>query len=384
VEGGIPAPHAFTFALSNERVIPHNMRSSTTSFRDSSLSNVLLSRTRSFGHAARAGLALGAVTLLSAPTAFAEESAENKAAARDLAVDGIKLAQAGDCQAAIPKLKRAEKLYHAPTILTWIGECLLQQERYVEGTETLRRVIREKLEPNAPEAYAKAQAKAQQLIDGAKGKIAKLTLLVESEGKDLSGVEGLKVEVGDTVISNALVGAPRPTDPGQHTITVTAPGYATATETIQIEAGGKEELTIVLEYTGEGLAGAATKDDSTTGDNGETPEAGSGNLLAWSLIGGGAALLAGGGVTGFLAINKKGDLNCNEDNRCASDQQDTLDSANFQATLSTVLFGVGGAAAAAGVILLFTGESEAPSATVGGVEFEPLLGVASVGVGGHF
>src|SRR5262245_6191965 len=47
------------------------------------------------------------------------------AAARALAVDGVKLAQADRCGEAIDKLQRAEQLHHSPIVLSRLGECLV-------------------------------------------------------------------------------------------------------------------------------------------------------------------------------------------------------------------------------------------------------------------
>src|SRR3954465_4073595 len=56
----------------------------------------------------------GAVQFGLMPVAHAEEdSAAETAAARTLAVDGLKLAKAGKCEDAIPKLDRAEKPHHS-------------------------------------------------------------------------------------------------------------------------------------------------------------------------------------------------------------------------------------------------------------------------------
>src|SRR5690606_6492137 len=99
-------------------------------------------------------LVLGLLLSLTALPGRAEaQSAENKAAARALGVEGIKLANAGNCEAAIEKLSRAEALYHAPTILGRLGECQVALGKLVEGTENLNRVVREQLAPNAPAAF---------------------------------------------------------------------------------------------------------------------------------------------------------------------------------------------------------------------------------------
>src|SRR3954453_9105269 len=62
-----------------------------------------------------AALALG----LGAREASAKDgNAADTAAARTLAVEGMKLAEAGKCAEAIEKLTRAERLHHAPIILS--------------------------------------------------------------------------------------------------------------------------------------------------------------------------------------------------------------------------------------------------------------------------
>src|SRR3954462_1213119 len=75
-------------------------------------------------------------TSLIAPAILAQEQpqAENVAAARSLGMQGIKLADSGDCKAAIEKLSRAEALYHAPSILGRLGECQVEVGQIVAGT----------------------------------------------------------------------------------------------------------------------------------------------------------------------------------------------------------------------------------------------------------
>ena len=120
-------------------------------------------------------LLMALIALLWAPHALAQ-SAENKAAARNLGIEGIKLADAGDCEAAAEKLQRAEALYHAPTILGRLGECQVNLGRIVEGTENLNRVVREPLPSNAPDAFLKARERAQKVLDSALPKIARLKI----------------------------------------------------------------------------------------------------------------------------------------------------------------------------------------------------------------
>src|SRR5437899_36646 len=70
---------------------------------------------------------------------------EQIAQARVLGNEGIRLAESGDCAAAIPKLEGAEQLFHAPTTLEQLGQCLVKTGRVVAGTEALLRASHEPL-----------------------------------------------------------------------------------------------------------------------------------------------------------------------------------------------------------------------------------------------
>src|SRR5688572_7698674 len=86
-----------------------------------------------------------AINAFFASPVFAQEEvgAAETAAARTLGVEGMKLAQAGQCDEAIVKLERAEKLRHSAIILGRLGECYVTLGRLVEGTEILRKMLRE-------------------------------------------------------------------------------------------------------------------------------------------------------------------------------------------------------------------------------------------------
>src|SRR4051794_2279405 len=54
------------------------------------------------------------------------------AAARALAVQGVRLARAGQCAEAVDKLERAEALRHSIVVAEQLGECYVEQGRLVE------------------------------------------------------------------------------------------------------------------------------------------------------------------------------------------------------------------------------------------------------------
>jgi hypothetical protein len=340
-------------------------------------------------------IALGLVTTLTsalvAPAALAQDppQAESIAAARSLGTQGIKLADAGDCNGAIDKLSRAESLYHAPSILGRLGECQVKVGQIVLGTENLNRVVREQLAPNAPKAFRDAQERAKGVLSNALPKIGRLTVRVEPA--DANPV----VTVAGAEVPAALLGVERPTDPGTHEVVVSAPGYLEQRRTITLGEGGAQEVAFKLEKDPSTVsapppapaAPAAVVSTAPTAPPADTSPK-KDNTLAYVSLGVGGAGLIVGGVTGLLALGKKGDLKGCVDTKCPSSQQDTLDSAKSMATISTVGFTVGFVGVGLGVVLLLTG-GKSSSASIArtklaGVQVEPWLGAQSGGLSGTF
>lgn len=340
------------------------------------------------------GLAATLATGLVSQTAVAQDQpqAENVAAARSLGLQGIKMADAGDCKGAIEKLSRAESLYHAPSILGRLGECQVQVGQIVLGTENLNRVVREQLAPNAPKAFKDAQERAKGVLNTALPKIARLTVKVDpTDAKP-------QVLVAGAPIPPALIGVERPTDPGTHEVVISAPGYLEQRTTVTLAEGGTQELAIKLEKDPNAMAEqppapppapiAPAPPPAPAADTGPKKN----NTLAYVALGVGGAGMVVGGITGFLALGKKSDLDC-DGNRCPTSQKDTLDSAKTMATVSTVGFAVGFVGIGAGVVLLLTGGGGSSNASLeapkvakhrGGVQVGPWFGAEAAGLQGTF
>ncbi len=313
--------------------------------------------------------------------ASAEGSAENKAAARELGIQGIQLAQQDDCAAAIPLLERAETLFHAPTILGTLGECQVRVGRVVEGTENLNRVAREQLADNAPPAFVRAQERAREVLAEALPKIARLTIVIAPEG-----TPGLEVTVSGAPVSNALIGAARPTDPGEREVVASAPGYITAKQTVLLTEGANEtvELTLAVDpharLTSDGVSSSV---DPVRHSGGTSTQ----RILGYTGVGLGGALLIAGGVTGLMAWGKEKSLeeNCPDKNRCDEAYADDLESGESLATMSTV-FSIAGAAIGVGGVVLILTDSTPPERKTAAAN-KPLtavIGPASVALRGSF
>lgn len=330
-----------------------------------------------------------ALTLpLWAPLAHAQD-ASDVAAARTLGIEGVKLADAGKCDEALEKLSRAEKLHHAPTVLERLGECQINLGKVVDGTESLNRVIREDLGPSAPAPFVAAKVRAQKAFDAAKGKVAKLVVSASGPAQQ----DAIVVKIDGQSVSSAYLGVARPTDPGEHTVEVSAPGYKTATKKVTLTPGGNESTSFALE-----VDPAASNPDKGgavgnggTGNGGTTtppPVVEQPSGMSGKTVGAIVSLTVGGlgvgtgAVFGLLAMGKKSSLDGTCVNKaCPPGTQGTIDTANTFALVSTIGFIAGGVGLAAGIVFLAlpSGSSSPKSARI-----VPLIGPDGIGVAGQF
>jgi hypothetical protein len=305
---------------------------------------------------------------LSPHSVFAEEaSATETAAARSLAVEGLKLAQSGNCVDAAPKLERAEKLYHSAVVASRLGECYVSLGRLVEGTEILRKTLREPLPAEPTPALTKALERAQRVLDGAKPRIAGLTIKVVA-------VDHLIVKVDGEPVPAALLDTEIPSDPGEHGVEASAPGFSKATTRVSVSEGEKKLVTLTLVRSPDAVPAAApvvaagapstrqpsaapTEPPASEGTASRSPSKPN-RVPAFVALGLGAATVGAGAVMGTLAMSQHKDLEpvC-PNGVCPPDRTDELDAAKRLGTFSTIAFGVGAAGVALGTVLLFTASS---------------------------
>ncbi len=315
-----------------------------------------------------AALGTGALQLSLLGVANAEEdSATETAAARTLAVEGLKLAQAGKCDDAIPKLERAEKLHHSPIVLSRLGECQVNQGKLVEGTEMLRKVLREPLPANPSPALSKAYERAQTVLDAAKPKLSGLTVSVSAP----PGVE-LRLMVDGVLVPNTLVDSELPADPGEHVVEASAPGYLKASSRVTLGSADKKTVTLRLEADPNAPAPAPVSAGSEANPgpaaqvvaaNAAAPAAAPpdvpsrppSHVAAYVSWGVGLAGVGVGTVLGVMTLKDKHDLDaqCQNDS-CPRSSGAAVDSAKRNGNISTIAFAVGGAGLVLGTVLYFS------------------------------
>lgn len=295
--------------------------------------------------------------LTSAAVARAEEakasgapsrSAEADVIAEALFRDALSLMDAGKYQDACPKLEESQRLapglgtrFHLANCYEKLGRVATAWATFVDLAEAARAA-------NNTDGAKKASARADALLP--------LPALTISVSDGASGTPGIEVQRDGIALGRATWGTAIPVDPGDHTVSVSAPDRETWTTLVRVE--GPHGTASVLVPP---LAQAAS---------------GIGRRGIGLIIGGaGVAGAALGGVFGLVALSKAGDARaqCAGDPECKPSSFGAQNGAYTFADLSTGFFIVGGAAAAAGAVLFFTAPSPArpPAARI---HFVPVVG----------
>src|SRR5262245_24412948 len=86
---------------------------------------------------------LAAAGIALSPSRASAQSDVDKATARDLAIEGQAALDKGDFQGAEDRFRRAESLFHAPTITLGHARALVGLGKFVAAREEYNRIIRE-------------------------------------------------------------------------------------------------------------------------------------------------------------------------------------------------------------------------------------------------
>lgn len=332
-------------------------------------------------------VALGAAVVAVCPEEALAQTAEEKAGARDLARQGAAAFAAEEWQKAYDFFQRAESLFHAPPHLLYMARSKEKLGKLVEAQELYNRIVRERLDPEAPAAFREAQETAATEMQQIQPRLARVTVSVEGPGAG-----DAEVLANGKPVPPALLGVPRPLDPGTYEFTVDAEGATAEPVVITIDAGA--EQSVVLQLTAIEKAPLPPPTVTTTPvDQGTS----SSPVPAYVALGAGAVAL---GVGTFFLIDhfgKQGDADdlfnergCAGDGACTPAEQNEIKSLSSDAatsgTISIVGFGVGAAAVGAGLFLLLSGDSSENTAAEQRREphVRPVFGWRSVGLTGTF
>jgi hypothetical protein len=305
------------------------------------------------------------------------QTVADKAAAEGLFDQGRSAMQEGDFAKACGLLERSQHIDPAVGTLLYLAECYEKSGRTASAWATFREAADAAMAAKDPQRARTGRERSQRL----EPMLSRLTIQVAPETQQLPG---LTVDRRDKPIQPALFNVAVPTDPGEYTITASAPGYEPMTLTIAVpERAGRVSVTIpALRKSAEpdkGATATATS-GSPAGSLGTSRPAGaadasgaaitpsttstemhSSGQRTMGLIVGVAGVVGVGIGTyfGLRAFSKYGDAKdlC-PSTGCTSAEGPTLkDEATNAATAANIAFGVGLVALAGGAVLYLTAPS---------------------------
>lgn len=306
---------------------------------------------------------------------------------------GLDHMEAKRYELACPAIEESYKLDPRPGTLFTLAECeallgraataIARYDEYLAVYAGLSDAQKRKQKTRGKDAQAQRAALAREAPE--------LRLVLPPDAPP-----GTTVERDGAAVPPEMLGKPILVDPGEHVVKAQAPGSSAVELRVRIGKGEKKTLTLevkgapapaVQPAPAPALAPTPQAPAPGPAQGAPTPDEGpSGRRVAAYVAGGiGLAGIIAGGVTGGLAIERKGvvDANC-EDTRCNPEGKDAADTLKRFGLVSTIGFGVGLAGLGAATVLLLTEPSPAAGAqgAPGGARRWVSAGVAPSGPAG--
>jgi hypothetical protein len=338
-----------------------------------------------------------ALVLTDARPLFAQTDDE-RAGARAAAEAGANAFMERRWADAIDLFARAESLVHSPVHYLYMARAYERLGRLVKARESYIKVANEPVPPGAPEVLREARDDAEKELRQLEPRIPYVSVVVQG-----AGASSVTVTMDGVQVPPALIGVPRPVDPGEHKFQAFADGMESAISGTTLNEGRQE--TVVLTLVALAPGATPTMLPAAPGSQQEPPpsmpppqdaaeDQGSGKsglkVAGFVSLGVGVAGLAAGTVFGLQAKSKReqaDDLCRGPSRECLTADQPRIDRLDDEATsantMSIVGFVVGGVGVATGItLLILAGKSSSTAEDRSAVR--PWIGLGSAGVSGRF
>jgi serine/threonine-protein kinase len=326
------------------------------------------------GHGKRSGLlvALVACVVLASPSARAQASPADRAAARSLFEQGRALVAERKHAEACPKFEESQKLDPGAGTLFNLADCYEATGRSASAWSMFLEVAAQ----SKKEGHAERENVARQRAAALVPRLCQLSVVVPAA----SVVDGLEIRRDATPVGGSIWGTPVAVDPGSHTVEASAPGMKKWVSTVQVAApGGTVTVTVPKLEPGPAAEPAASVTAAAPARRPAAPVE-QPAPAAWGAQRTAGLVLAGAGVVGLgvgalFLVQAKGKLDdakawCEGDVCWEQAGVDLHSEAVSRQTLGYVVGGVGLAMAAGGAVLYFTasrGAAEGKAARADGV-----------------
>jgi hypothetical protein len=323
-------------------------------------------------------VALGFVLATNAaatPLALAQTAGEKAAAAQALFDEAMRLMRTDHAVEACPKLEEAQRLDAGMATQFRLAECYEKVGKLASAWASFIAVADSAGVAKLPDREAAARKRADALA----ARIPRLTIIVPPA---VAALDGVDVQRDGVSVGRPLWGVPVPIDPGEHVVTVKAPGKKVGEARLSAgEAAGTLTTTVQPPEDLPQVVATALPP--------QAPPPHRGRSAVPAIVLGGVAVV--GAVTGaaLFAVHSgkssdadalsgqiKGSCVASFDPRCATLASDASSSDTF-GNVSTVAFVAGGAAAVGMITYLLWPSAPAP---LGAIRLSPALGEGQRGL----
>lgn len=349
----------------------------------------------------RISASLLAVALASRSTVGLAQSDDERAGARAAASEGAKAFNESRWADAIDLFTRAQSLVKAPPHLLYIARSHEKLGQLVKARENYLQIKRANIADDAPAAFKEAKRAAETELAVLEPRLPYVTVNVQG-----AGAAQVTVTQDGVQVPPALLGVPRPVDPGEHKFQAFAKDMESEVVALTVKEGGKESVALTLvAKPGAGAppggAGTLPAGGDGSSDRGTTSTGSNGMKIGgYVALGVGAVGLGLGTVFALSASGKYSDADdlfdkngCGKSTgpgtSCDKSVQDEIvsldEDGDSAKTLSYVGFGVGIVGVGAGVtLLLLSSGSAKSSARPEAPRLMPWVGYRSAGISGQF
>ncbi|HVY44599.1 MAG TPA: PEGA domain-containing protein [Minicystis sp.] len=148
---------------------------------------------------------------------------------------------ARDFKGALKDYQAANAIMQVPSTGLPLAKTQIELGMLVEARDTLLAVTRSPKQPGEPAAFAKAREEAGPLAQKLADRIPSLSISVEGPANGAA-----QVAIDGAAVPPDTLGTPRKVNPGTHVVTVTSPGYESATRNVIVKEGESAKLSIDL------------------------------------------------------------------------------------------------------------------------------------------
>lgn len=278
-----------------------------------------------------ASTAIAAAALAVAAPSRADEAATAEALFRE----GRRAMTRGDWADAVARLRESQRLEPAPGTLLNLAIAEEKVGRLAAAWEHARAAA-DQLPPSDDR-----QKLARDLHEALDKRLPRLVLR-PTAASDRAGVR-----LDGVALGAASFGVPLPMDPGRHEVVVRAPGHLDRVVSVELGEGATVEQRVE--------PGARVSSDAATRDGGAVASSSSRwRTVGFVGLGVGAAALAAGGVTGYMAMRKNETVEAHCDARgCDATGVDAAGSGRDLATVSTISTVAGAALVVGGALVVW-------------------------------